>query len=268
MDLQDRVVVVTGGARGIGRGIAEAFVQAGAKVVIGDLGAIAGESAWSYELSAADALRTTAEELDAVAVEVDVSSDASCTALVSSVIQRFGQLDVLVNNAGVVHQGALVDYPEEMWDRTFDVNVKGIFLMSRAAVKVMSEGGAIINLASIAGKRGYPGMAAYCASKFAVVGLTQSMAGELAPMGIRVNAICPGVVNSSMWSGHLSVSETLAEQVGAEPGDAAFDAFVEQRIPLGREQTPADMGATAVFLAQQDNIAGISINVAGGLEMI
>ncbi len=270
MDLEEKVVVVTGGARGIGRGIAEAFVSAGSRVVLADLGrqASTAGTAWSYALADDDTLSAAAEEIDAMAVEVDVASDASCRQLAATVREQYGRIDVLVNNAGVVHQGPILEYSEETWDRTFDVNVKGIFLMVRACVPEMTSGGAIINLASIAGKRGYPGMAAYCASKFAVVGLTQSLAGELAPQGIRVNAICPGVVNSSMWFDHLSVSESLAEQMQAAPGDEAFQAFVEARIPLGREQTAADMGQAAVYLASADNVAGVSLNVAGGLEMI
>jgi meso-butanediol dehydrogenase/(S,S)-butanediol dehydrogenase/diacetyl reductase len=115
-----------------------------------------------------------------------------------------GSLDLLVNNAGVVHFDGLASFPEERWDLLFDVNVKGTFLMCRAALaKLALAKGAIVNIASVAGKRGYAGGSGYCASKFAVVGLTQALAMELAPQGVRVNAVCPGILGTHMWHHHL-----------------------------------------------------------------
>ncbi len=275
VELEGKTVLVTGAARGIGRGIAEAFAREGANVVVADLGALADEAAgdWNYALSAEAALATAAEEIgelggDCVAVAVDVADGASCQNLVDKALEAFGRLDVIVNNAGLIQTGPLVDFAERDWDRIFAVNVKGIFLLSRAALPTMrASGGAIINIASVAGKRGFPDMGAYCASKFAAIGLTQSMAAELAADGIRVNAICPGNVDTSMWFDHLSKSRRHRRRFGTDTVDATFDAVVEANIPLGREQKPHDMAEAALYLARAENVTGVSLVVAGGFVM-
>ena len=272
MELRGCSVIVTGAARGIGRGIAAGFVREGARVVLADLGSRAeGEGGrWAYRMASKDELEAAAEELrqaggEVLAVELDVTDAASCARLVEETVDAFGGVDVVVNNAGLVKAGALAHYDEADWDRLFAVNAKGVFLVSRAALEPLSrDGGAIVNIASIAGKKGYAGMAAYCASKFAVIGLTQAMAQELAP-AIRVNAICPGLLATAMWLDHLSVG--AAAMSGKAPGREAFEAFVDENTPLGREQTPDDIAEAALYLARADNVTGISINVAGGTEM-
>jgi meso-butanediol dehydrogenase/(S,S)-butanediol dehydrogenase/diacetyl reductase len=266
MEMKDKVAIVTGGARGIGRGIAEAFHRAGARVVVADLGALAASRSWVYELSAREELERTAAALDALAVDVDVTDGESCRALVDTVRERHGRVDVLVNNAGVVRMGALRDYDEASWDRTFDVNVKGVFLMSKAALPAIeaSGGGAIVNVASIAGLSGRANMTCYCASKFAVIGLTESLARELAPIGIRVNAVCPGIVATSMWLEHLARDAGVAASTQTTNAADTYRVIAE-RIPLGRDQTPADIGAAALYLATADNVSGVALPVAGGL---
>ncbi len=274
MEVQGRTVIVTGAARGIGRGIAEAYAQEGARVVLADLGSLEAEEsgAWTYRLASKDELESTAESIrkdggEAAAVDVDVTDAASCQNLLSTVRKTFGGIDVLVNNAGLVKAGALASYEERDWDRLFGVNVKGVFLTSRAELPVLTVGGGgvIINIASIAGKRGYAGLSAYCASKFAVIGLTQAMAHELAGSGIRVNAICPGLLATSMWLDHLSQGVGMAW--GKKPGREAFEAYVEKNTPLGREQTPRDIAEAALYLTRAENVTGIALNVAGGTEM-
>jgi len=265
--MKGRVVLVTGGARGIGRAISEAFLRAGAKVMIGDLGSKAGD--WSYDLSGARALAKSIDEQRVLgevrATELDVTDRKSCADAVAATVTAFGGLDVLVNNAGVVQSGPISEFSERDWDKTFAVNSKGIYLMVQAALPELkrSKNAAIVNTASIAGKRGYRNMVAYCGSKFAAIGITQALAAELAPDNIRVNAICPGMVGTAMWLEHLLPSNS----VDPNEKNAEFEKAIGQMIPLGRVQTGDDMGQAAVFLASQPNITGVSLSVAGGYEV-
>ncbi|MCH2350545.1 MAG: SDR family oxidoreductase [Pseudomonadales bacterium] len=255
-----RTILITGGARGIGKGIAKAFLEAGDQVMIGDLGT---QAAWNYDLASKSTLQEAISELEVFGtvnyVQLDVTDSNSCINAVSQTVKAFGNLDVLVNNAGVVGSGNVDVFKEQEWDRIFDVNVKGIFLMTRAALSDLrkSDNAAIVNTASIAGKKGSPGMSAYCASKFAAIGLTQSFAQEFASDGIRVNALCPGIVGTAMWLDHLMANE----------GEDAFQERMKDLIPLGRPQTEDDMGQAAVYLASAPNVTGIAHTVAGGLEM-
>lgn len=260
-----RTVLVTGGARGIGKGIARSFLEANHSVMIADLGGVKTDpdSNWTYDLATDADTAATLEELNELGnvsyTHVDVTDAASCRAAVKATLATFGQIDVLVNNAGVLDSGRIDDFTEAQWDRVFAVNVKGIFLMTQAAIESLrhSDDAAIVNTASIAGKRGASHLAAYCGSKFAVVGITQSYAQEFARDGIRVNAICPGMVGTAMWLDHLM----------ADQGEAAFDTRMEDLIPLGRPQTAEDMGQAAVYLASAPNVSGIALNVAGAYEM-
>lgn len=275
MEIKSKTVIVTGAARGIGRGIADAYAREGANVVLADLGSLATKDSddWNYALAAETELAAAANAIKerggtCLALDVDVSDRDSCLNLVDKTIAEFGAIDVLVNNAGIIQSGALVDFAESDWDRIFAVNVKGIFLMSQAALPHLKQAsGVIINIASVAGKRGYSQMGAYCASKFAAIGLTQSMAAELAEHLIRVNAICPGNIDTSMWFDHLSKSELRQRQYGASTADDTFAAVIEDLVPLGRAQTPADIAEAALYLTRAENVTGISLNVAGGFEV-
>ncbi len=270
MEIRDKTVIVTGAARGIGRAIAEAFAGAGANVVAADLGLLAAEprADWQYSLSAETDLARTARDIDqragaCLAVEVDVTDRASCQHLVDAAVEAYGGLDILVNNAGVIKLGYLADFKERDWDRIFAVNAKGVFLMSQLAIPHLERnGGLIINIASNAGKRGSPYNSAYCASKAAVIGLTQSLAAELAEHGIRANAICPGNVFTSMQFDYL-VKHRL-QQYESQSLEAAFDAFVEATAPLGRRQEPAEIAEAALYLARADSVTGVSLSVDGG----
>ena len=255
-----RVVLITGGARGIGRGIAEAFLRAGHRVMIADL---ADSSAWNYDLADRSNMDDAVAQLgnlgEIAAVPVDVTNSESCRHAVEKTRTQFGQLDVLVNNAGVVASGPISQFDEADWDRIFDVSGKGIYLMTQSALTLLSESNdaAVVNTASIAGKKGSAGLSAYCGSKFAAVGITQSLALEFAPMGIRVNALCPGIVGTAMWHDHLMAGQ----------GEGQFRERMKAVIPLGRPQETSDMGDAAVYLATAQNVTGVALTVAGGMEM-
>ncbi len=259
MELRNAVAIVTGGARGIGRGIAYELAKEGARVAIADL-----------PVTAADRDETIAEVRrlgsDAIAIDVDVRDFAQCQAMARQTIDKWGQVDVLVNNAGIIRIGPVVAFSEEDWDLVIDVNLKGTFLCSKAVAGHMMQRkrGAIVNLSSIAGKRGNPMTSAYSTSKFGVIGFTQSLAHELAGSNVTVNAICPGEVDTHMWR------DILAPAIGAMSGVSAPEAFanfIQQRVPMGRPQTAADMGQAVVFLCKAENITGIALNVNGGTEM-
>jgi meso-butanediol dehydrogenase/(S,S)-butanediol dehydrogenase/diacetyl reductase len=264
--MSNKVALVTGGARGIGAGIVRSFLNNDYRVMICDIGLKAEYSDWAYklaELSDIESLRHEFEHCEACFV--DVTDNESCLDAVKTTIDVFGQLDVLINNAGVVNSGPIESFSEQNWDRIFDVNSKGIFLMSKAALPELkkSDNASIINTASIAGKSGYANMSAYCGSKFAAIGITQSLASELAPEGIRVNAICPGMVGTAMWLDHLLPSNAVEHSHKKEE----FEKMMQERIPLGRAQTTQDMGEAALYLATAKNVTGISLSVSGGFEM-
>lgn len=258
-------VLVTGGARGIGLGIVHAFAAAGHQVMIGDLGATGGD--WNYQLSGSEDLEKALAQEKSVgeveACDLDVTNLASCREAVAKTVERFGGLDILVNNAGVVDSGSIDAFEEKDWDRIFAVNAKGIFLMSKAALEPLkaSGEGAIVNTASIAGKEGVANMSAYCGSKFAAIGITQSLSKELAPFNITVNALCPGIVGTAMWLEHLIPSNTTDE----DEKHRNFEEAVNGIIPLGRPQSVEDMGQAVLYLATARNVSGIALSVAGGM---
>jgi len=269
--LASKVALITGGARGIGRGIALALAAAGADIAIADVEQISG-SAQQYGTAAVGgftAVQKTVADIEnlgrrAIAVQADVSSRDDAQRMVHETVRQLGRLDMLVCNAGVVSVSTVEALPEDAWDLTFAVNVKGVFLSCQAAIPALKAGGGgcIINIASIAGKNGQPGMAHYCASKFAVVGFTNALAKELAGDNIRVNAICPGIVRTQMW-------EYLADKrkQEGESKEKSWERIIQARIPLGRPQKPEDMGQLAVYLATAENVTGQAINVDGGIEL-
>lgn len=269
MVLDGAVAVVTGGARGLGRGIALSLARRGAHIAIADLHAPSRGTA-DYELSSSVEVDETLDALRglgvrATGVAVDVTNWDQVTAMVATVTNALGPIDILCNNAGVIDSAAVVDTTEAQWNAMMDVNVKGVFLACKAVVPTMVERqrGRIVNVASTAAKRGSPGLAAYCASKFAVLGFTQSLAYEVASSGITVNAVCPGIIGTAMWLDHLM--ETRSE-AGADR-EAAFEEYVAGAMPLGRAQTPFDIGEAVAYLASADNVTGVALNVAGGSVM-
>lgn len=271
MELKGKNAAVTGAARGIGRGIALKLAGAGANVALVDMGNPA-DKALTYNLAAQTELLKTVEEVKALGVKAipilaDVTKFADCQRMAEETVSALGGVDILVANAGIIALGLVADFPEEQWDRVMDVNAKGPFLCAKAVIPYLlrQKEGAIINTASIAGKRGRAGVAAYCASKFAVIALTQSLAEELGHANIRVNAVCPGFLRTAMWTEVLNKVPGL---LGMASGDVDNLTHISRTGTfLGREQTPGDIGEAVVYLAKADNVTGVALNVAGGAEL-
>ena len=246
MRLAGKVAIVTGAASGFGRGIAETFARHGARVVVADLNT-------SGAAAVASSIGTTA-----VPFTCDVSKKADVEGLITAAVKAFGGLDILVNNAGTTHKNqSLMTVTEDEFDRIYAVNVKSIYLSTIAAVPEMEKrgGGSIINTASTAGVRPRPGLTWYNGSKGAVITLTQSMAAELAPKNIRVNAINPVIGETGLLSDFMGVPDTPENR-------ARFIAG----IPLGRMSKPEDIANAALFLADPASsfITGVAIEVDGG----
>jgi len=247
-----RRALVTGGASGIGLGAARRLGELGADVVLADLPRAL------ERLPAADRAAFAG-------VAMDVTDEASVAAAVGEARERLGGLDTLVNSAGVFQFRALEEIGTPEWDRIIDVNLKGAFLVMREAMPHLKASGIgrIVNISSDAGKKGFPLLAAYCASKFGVVGLTQAVAAEVAPHGVRVNAVCPGTVAETRM-GKVVIEQKIELGYGASPEEVVRRGAAS--FPLGRVGTVADVVEAILFLISDASgwITGESINIDGG----
>ncbi len=258
--LTDRIAWVTGAARGLGEAISRRLAQEGAHVIMTDINVAGVEKA-----AAAIAQETGRRTL---ALPCDVTVEAQTEAVVDRAVEVFGRLDILVANAGIVIAGELTEIPVADWRKVIEVNLVGYFLSARAAARVMKEqrSGVIIQINSKSGKKGSFRNSAYAASKFGGIGLTQSIALELAPYGVRVNAVCPGnLLDSPLWK--ESLYEQYAKRWGITPEEVR--RRYEEQVPLGRACTFDDVCNVVVFLAsdQASYMTGQAINVTGGQEM-
>lgn len=259
--LDGAVSIVTGGGGDIGGGIAAELAAAGSDIVVADVDVVESEynQQSSEHLGGTARAQETVDRIEAAGqrahvVDCDVTKAGEVESMIEEVIGEFGRIDVVANNAGVITVAPVEEMAEAEWDTLMDVNMKGMFLVARAAIPQLRESeGAIINTASIAGHIGAGGLAHYCASKHAVLGFTKSLSLELAP-DVTVNAICPGIVETPMW-----------EDVLTPELDETYEETIDQTIPMGRDQTPADMGRLAVFFAENRNITGQSVVVDGGI---
>ena len=253
MSLDGHVYLVTGAAGGIGAGISLAIVQAGGSVALADL---------DLESTEATARAIDPTGQHTLAVRCDVSSDSSVESAVEAVIEQFGRLDGVVNNAGVIELDEARHATSAAWARELDINVTGVFRVCRAALEHLSasDRAAIVNVASNCGKVGFPNMAGYNASKAAVINLTRSLATEWAPLGINVNAVCPGAVDTPMLG---RVADWLADHQGGDPDTILAGMTLPQ---LGRKATPIEVGRVVAFLLSADAIIirGQAINVDAG----
>ncbi len=250
--LAGKVALVTGGASGIGAGIAKVLAEAGACVAIGDLD----------EAGAVDIARHLPGR--GLGVRLDVTGRASTDEAISRIERELGPVDVLVNNAGISSVTPFAQITDAEWTRLFEVNLRGVLVVTQRVLGPMIErrAGAIINISSMAGKEGLPNLAHYCATKFGVIGLTQSLAKEVAAFDVTVNAVCPGVVRTPLWD-HPDTG--ILRDLDGENG---WDAFVGG-IPLGRPQSAEDIGHACAYLASDvaANITGEALNVSGGQQM-
>ena len=245
MDLSNRVAIVTGSGRGIGRAIALKLAEVGATVVVNDIG----ESA-----------KGVAEEIKAVggqslAVLADVSSAEDVARLVETIISTYGKIDILVNNAGITRDHLLLRMTDEDWDKVLEINLKSVFLCTRAVMKYMvkQRWGRVVSLASIVGVVGNPGQANYASAKAGIIGFTRTIAKEVASRGITANAIAPGFIDTEM-------TQQLEEEWKKE---------LQKRIPAGCFGSPRDVAETVAFLASEEAgyITGQVLGVDGGMAL-
>lgn len=252
-NMKDKVVLVTGASSGIGRATAEAFAAKGANVVVA-----------ARRKEELDTLVATIEAMGgkASAVKTDVSDSKSVEQMVAHAIKVFGRLDYAINNAGIEGKfSAITDLAEEDWDQVLDINLKGTYLCMKYEARAMLDlgnGGAIVNIGSVNSFLGFPTGSAYVTSKHGLIGLTSSVSAELAPQGIRVNLMCPGVTDTPM---HQRLRETI--------GDEVYDKGLLPTVHLQRAGLPEEMAKAIVFLCSEESsyITGTTLTVDGGLTL-
>ena len=256
--LKDKAAIITGGAQGLGEALARRLDAEGCSVAVADI-----------NLESAE--KVAAGLKNAIAVKVDVSDERQAEAMVSAAVNKFGKLDLLVSNAAILIAKSVTEFPGEQWKKMMDVNLVGYFNCAKAAAKAMipNRRGNIIQINSKSGKKGSYKNSAYAASKFGGIGLTQSLALELAEYGIRVNAICPGnLLNSPLWNeGPNSLFKQYARNQGITE-EQVRQKYLSQ-VPLGRSCEYEDIANVMVFLASDEAsyMTGQAINVTGGQEM-
>lgn len=245
--LKGKIALITGSAAGIGRAIAETFAAEGANVAVSDVN-IDGAQKTAAEIASASGSET-------MAVKLNVADSDECDAAVKNIIEKFGKIDILVNNAGITKDGLIIRMTDEDWLKVIDINLKGVFNMTRACARDMlrKKTGRVINIASVVGLMGNAGQANYSASKGGVIALTKTCAREFASRGILVNAIAPGFIQTAM-------TDALSHDAKAK---------LAEQIPLRRLGLPKDVAASALFLASEESsyITGHVISVNGGMYM-
>ena len=257
MNLKDKIAIVTGAGRGLGKGIALRLAREGCNLMVSDID-IEGVK------KVAEEIKTIGQE--AIYAKTDVSNSSQVEEMINETKKKFRRIDILVNNAGITPVDHITKLKEEEWDKCIDVNLKGAFLCAKAVAPVMIEqkGGRIINMSSKSGKQGGLWLSAYCSSKFGLIGLTQSLALDLAEHGITVNAICPGIVFTPQWD---KLVVEYAKKLNISESEVM--SYYVKKIPLGRDGTAEDIANVLVFLVSDaaSYMTGQAINVTGGQEM-
>ena len=260
MRLEGKAAIVTGAAQGLGEGIARRLAVEGCDVLLTDVNAA------KVEAAAAAIAADTGRK--AVGVRADVTSEADNAAVVARAVAEFGKLDIFVANAGILKAGDITEFSPDDWRKVIDVNLVGYFLGAQAAARQMvaQKSGVIVQINSKSGKKGSFRNSAYAASKFGGIGLTQSIALDLAPHGVRVNAVCPGnLLDGTLWQDSLFDQYAKTQGLTREEVRAKY----EGQVPLGRGATYEDISNVVVFLCSEDAsyMTGQAINVTGGQEM-
>ncbi|MFE9426422.1 SDR family NAD(P)-dependent oxidoreductase [Kitasatospora sp. NPDC006697] len=266
---EGKVVLVVGGGRGMGRAVVEAFAQRGARVVVADADRLG--SAYNHyrstEVGGFTAAGELAEQLcdsgfDATAVEADAADEDSVRALLATVGERYGRLDTVVNAFGVTHVSPVERMELAEFTRVVEGNLNGVFLVSKHALGLLRAdgGGSIVNFSSVSGRSGFAKVSHYCAAKFAVIGFTASLALEEARNGVRVNAVCPGIVRTNMWN-------YLLEEF-TRPGETEEECWERMRmmIPQREFQQPQDIAELVLYLAAARRVTGQAVGVDGGMS--
>lgn len=247
MDLSDRVAIVTGSGRGIGRAISLRLAEAGASIIVNDVGDMAPAEEVAGEI------RKLGQ--DSLVISADVTKSADVANLVDTVVEKYGKVDILVNNAGITRDQLIIRMSDDDWDKVLEVNLKSVFLCSKAVLRHMMKQrwGRIVNISSIVGLIGNPGQANYSSSKAGIIGLTRTIAKEVASRGITANAIAPGFIDTAM-----------TQQLPEERRQALMD-----QVPLGFLGTPRDVAEAVAFLASEEAryITGQVLTVDGGISL-
>jgi 3-oxoacyl-[acyl-carrier protein] reductase len=247
MDLSDRVAIVTGGGRGIGRAIALKLAEAGASITVNDIGDMGPAKEVAGEI------RKLGQ--DSLVVAADISQAADVTSLIDAAVEKYGKVDILVNNAGITRDQLILRMSDDDWDKVLEVNLKSVFLCSKAVLRHMmrQRWGRIVNISSIVGLIGNPGQANYSSSKAGIIGLTRTIAKEVASRGITCNAIAPGFIDTPM-------TQQLPEERRQE---------LMNQVPLGFLGTPRDVAEAVAFLASEEAryITGQVLTVDGGISL-
>jgi sorbitol-6-phosphate 2-dehydrogenase len=260
MRFKDRVVLVTGGAQGLGEAIGERFAREGATVILTDINED-GVKATAARIGAEHGVRT-------LGIKMDVTDDFEVHSSMEMVERDFGRLDVMVSNAGILKAYHLVEFPVSEWRQVIEVNLVGYMICAKHACQIMQKqkSGTIIQINSKSGKKGSFGNSAYAASKFGGIGLTQSLALEMAPYGVRVNAVCPGnLLDGTLWQQSLYEQYARTQNLTVEQ---VKQKYMDQ-VPLGRGCSYDDVTSVVAFLASDEAsyMTGQAINVTGGQEM-
>ena len=273
MKLKDKIALVTGGGTGIGKAVVAMLVREGAKVAINgvdfvntDANQFESKNIGGFTAAKNYAAELKKEKHEVIAIEADITNQSQTDQMITRVIETYGHLDILINAAGVIVQKMAVEMEEPEWDSVLNTNLKGTYITNKAVLPHMQERqfGRIVNFSSAAGKNTYASLSAYCASKWGVLGFTGCLAKEVAHDGVTVNAICPGIVGTQMWT--LMSSTLVLLGVGETP-EKAFADYVSTTVPQGEAQTPEDIAEGVLYLVTAPHVTGVALSIDGGMSM-